>query len=663
MTNQNYAVPGEIQVFSSSLHIPEQFLEKEMLGFKYSTVENSAIDEIREMSDATDPTQSIRNFTSAIKSWRTFCNREDRSSNVGAELHTKFVETLEGFVTMLKNAGLSEAVARDRKSAVKRLKKHLDILKSIKAGTRDKRLSVELKKLMIQCGISGKELEKKACVSISFIRRALAGAEQQRNIGKINLTRIEAALIKEGATIQKGHLVDLMPFSLAKDRLVVSSAKFSGKELCISPLIAHRAKASSQPRNKLVPLSEVREKFPNLYEFLKRSFNRNYAQDANWTRHELKTGTYPLWPFREGGRVYYCPTFDKYLNNIKMFFGYLLNSGVVRVEDLDDPSIFMSSELICSWIRNQVEGNSGEVTSAVRTSKVVFYKFGEEVRKEAAEGTLSLGFGLDASKFSEYKDVVDKLYSKAPKTKKVDPKVGTQIFCDLEEPFAPFLKIREALMVRSKGAAHLVPQALSQRNSVLLSIMMSFPLRVRSLGALTYKEDNSGSLYFDEKEGCWAINLAPMFVKNRKRLKRHLPKALNSQLSEYFSEGWLRLRSTYERRGIPAPDYVLLAQYAGESTGQKVVTEGGETVRIPQGAAQASLVLANITKNYLGVSIRAHMFRHIAATRFLKKNPSNYQALADLLGDKLETVMSEYAHHDQRWSTKVINETLEELFV
>ncbi|MDQ1274405.1 MAG: hypothetical protein QG591_3035, partial [Planctomycetota bacterium] len=37
-------------------------------------------------------------------------------------------------------------------------------------------------------------------------------------------------------------------------------------------------------------------------------------------------------------------------------------------------------------------------------------------------------------------------------------------------------------------------------------------------------------------------------------------------------------------------------------------------------------------------------FRHIIATEYLKNNPNGYQVVANILHDKLETVLGEYAH-------------------
>jgi len=39
-----------------------------------------------------------------------------------------------------------------------------------------------------------------------------------------------------------------------------------------------------------------------------------------------------------------------------------------------------------------------------------------------------------------------------------------------------------------------------------------------------------------------------------------------------------------------------------------------------------------------------HAIRHIVATDYIKNNPASYIVAADILHDKLETVMSAYAH-------------------
>jgi integrase len=53
-----------------------------------------------------------------------------------------------------------------------------------------------------------------------------------------------------------------------------------------------------------------------------------------------------------------------------------------------------------------------------------------------------------------------------------------------------------------------------------------------------------------------------------------------------------------------------------------------------------------LTRKYVAGSpgFGAHAFRHIVATHWLEQNPNDFLTVAELLNDRLETVMKTYAH-------------------
>ena len=54
----------------------------------------------------------------------------------------------------------------------------------------------------------------------------------------------------------------------------------------------------------------------------------------------------------------------------------------------------------------------------------------------------------------------------------------------------------------------------------------------------------------------------------------------------------------------------------------------------------------NLTKRYIPgcLGFGPHTVRHLVATNWLSKHPNDFLTVAELLNDRLETVMSEYAH-------------------
>ncbi|WP_341647462.1 hypothetical protein [Thauera humireducens] len=72
-----------------------------------------------------------------------------------------------------------------------------------------------------------------------------------------------------------------------------------------------------------------------------------------------------------------------------------------------------------------------------------------------------------------------------------------------------------------------------------------------------------------------------------------------------------------------------------------------------------------LTKRYIrGCSgISPHGFRHLVATAFLKKNPNGFLQVAELLNDRLSTVMQAYAHLKRDDSLTSHNSNVDALFV
>lgn len=56
--------------------------------------------------------------------------------------------------------------------------------------------------------------------------------------------------------------------------------------------------------------------------------------------------------------------------------------------------------------------------------------------------------------------------------------------------------------------------------------------------------------------------------------------------------------------------------------------------------AAAAMSLSSVSV----VGMRLHALRHIVATVFLMRNPGQYALVAELLHDKLETVLKHYAY-------------------
>ena len=56
--------------------------------------------------------------------------------------------------------------------------------------------------------------------------------------------------------------------------------------------------------------------------------------------------------------------------------------------------------------------------------------------------------------------------------------------------------------------------------------------------------------------------------------------------------------------------------------------------------------IRKLTQRFIAASpgFGAHAFRHLVATYWLEQNPNDFLTVAELLNDKLETVLANYAH-------------------
>jgi integrase len=206
-----------------------------------------------------------------------------------------------------------------------------------------------------------------------------------------------------------------------------------------------------------------------------------------------------------------------------------------------------------------------------------------------------------------------------------------------------------------------VSHAVDLRDSFLIALLLAVPLRERTCIQLTYKSDGTGHLRYSKKDQAWRIELPANQVKNQRIISRTLPVFLNASIERYLGEARPRLLNTW---GSDAEniDFLFISSYR-KCDSTKVIDElTGDLYELTQGQMSVSSRLGYITKKHLGLSVRAHAFRHITASRFLKLNPGQYQACADLLADSVETVMKHYAYHDASWNEKMLNDSISKAF-
>jgi len=218
-------------------------------------------------------------------------------------------------------------------------------------------------------------------------------------------------------------------------------------------------------------------------------------------------------------------------------------------------------------------------------------------------------------------------WKKAAKDVSRDPDEPLRPLLDLEEPLLPLFRAVKHL---DKLAAEAAPggreQAEHKRNALLVMLLVSNPLRIRTLSLIRWREDNSGNLY-KHPDGRWHLRLTGNSFKNDE----------GSLLTDYDSQ--LGLDDLAER----------LEEYLMEYRPVLIENQPSSDWLFPNGKTGGkhhtlNKLFTRITQLYIPEvhSFGPHGVRHLVATCFLNKSPANFRGVAQLLHDRLETVLRRY---------------------
>lgn len=222
-----------------------------------------------------------------------------------------------------------------------------------------------------------------------------------------------------------------------------------------------------------------------------------------------------------------------------------------------------------------------------------------------------------------------KQLSKGKKSR--DPKAPISDLMSLDDPLEP---LKQAIRKLDMAAAACAPgsaiQACQKRNALLLAMMISNPLRARTMTIAKYVAKGSSSLLptnlYQTQKGEWRLRFYKGDFKNdgskQDDYDAPLPSALSARIEEYLDI----YRPILVCRDPTCP-WLFPTQVARQLGGV------GE-------------LIARIARSYIPEVSRlgAHALRHIVATDFLRKNPGQYVVIAELLHDRLETVLKHYTH-------------------
>jgi integrase/transcriptional regulator with XRE-family HTH domain len=207
------------------------------------------------------------------------------------------------------------------------------------------------------------------------------------------------------------------------------------------------------------------------------------------------------------------------------------------------------------------------------------------------------------------------------------PAEALQFFLSQEYPLRPvFAAMKKLRQMAERARGDSVPEALARRNELLLGFLASNPLRAKNIRNLTYRSDNSGSIYKDAA-GQWRIRILGKHFKNRSRVGR---KVYDVQVAKWLAsrvEDYVTVFRPVLVGDTPDAGWFLLSSRGGGR-----LTIGAHVYKLTK----------SLIPQCGGIS--SHAFRHLVATDWLTKNPNDFVTVAELLNDTVAVVLSEYAH-------------------
>jgi integrase len=168
-----------------------------------------------------------------------------------------------------------------------------------------------------------------------------------------------------------------------------------------------------------------------------------------------------------------------------------------------------------------------------------------------------------------------------------------------------------------------------------VALLIANPLRLTQYVTLQFGKGTDENLYKDAT-GRWCMRFAPEHMKN----SRFRPKLQKSRAYNVTLAAWVvPLLERYLEYGRP----VLLK---GNRSPYLLVGQLGRHDDMNQPFSNLDDRLQLVTARYIAGSpgFRAHAFRHIVATAWLKAHPRDYLTVARMLNDKLATVIDVYSH-------------------
>lgn len=588
-------------------------------------------------------TQVFRNHRSTLNSFLNFLGKSE-ANRVGPEFIAQFETRSREYLLQWENNPKSRS---DRQSHLRSWHLTVQEIQNQQSPTKERPFHAELRRCLALQDLPPKSLARKFGISTSAMHRWGAGAFPNVR-GLPSLRRLENAL-----GLRHGHLESLLP------------TESPDENVATPPPISFRERVQRQvyglPLSSLSP--EWLAEWKNFVDY-KTCISPELKRNASWRvlpQNDLMSRPETICMVDGMG----CETANFTLERLRYFMGFLclsptapagwseqvkekqIQAGIkfprepvwrsglgLALEQVQTLAILANPKYVNAYLRFMKSGSNGLIHGGHRA----FAALVAELTREQT-GYLwqqpQLAGRLPSELLGEnswhafcaagYKMAME--WKKAAKQISRDPDEPLRPLLDLQEPLLPlFRAIKRLDELAAEAAPGSKTQAEHKRNALLVMLLISNPLRIRTVSLIRWRDDNSGNLY-RHADGHWHVRLSGDNFKNDG----------GSSLTDYDSQ--LGLTDLAER----LEDY--LTEYRPVLVRQQPCSEW----LFPNGLTGGKhftldIVFARITKRHIPEvhSFGPHGVRHLVATYFLNKSPSNFRGVAHLLHDRLETVLIRY---------------------
>ena len=569
--------------------------------------------------------QQIRNHTSTLQLFMRAIGRHD-GDDYSEDFSALFEDRIVDFHTWSSTQGVSSATIANRLSCLRAIRETVSFINGNVVTSSS--FGDILKSLMASKGIGVTELSKKAGVNrkkVSCWLRGVLPNEKSLN----DLGRLEKFFQLSNRLLQRKAIEILSILADGKEQM-----RWKNQSLSRDPYLYK------------TPSPQVFQEWTDLVHFytspyliggLKRNTTwrtKNLSRITRKARWEGKADTG------------YCPTAEMRWRYFGALFGYLLLDSSRGGKSFSDSDITIAlasdARLVLEYIEFR-RSRSGMYTGEIESVISFFLSLLREETGylwQRVEYGLRLKKPVDASKWHLWckqnsellrgvlKDLIKGGHIKIGR----DPKVPIQNILSMQHPIMAILNMIKRMERQASLNYGKYSNGVIRRDILLIKMMVSNPLRVYHFSIMTYRKDNTGNLYQDES-GEWRLRFLPEDFKNQRGAANQ---EYDVALSKWLYEDIYQYINVYRK-----------FLYANDTSDHLFLPGRGIRKNAEIWNSQCiSERIKRITRRYIPncLGFHAHAFRHIVATDFIKNNPNGYQIVANILHDKLETVMKEYAH-------------------